>query len=186
MNFARLSALCVCLLGLACATSTTQRLGLRPLQTVAQVDLQRYLGTWYEIASFMESYEKDCFGTYAVYTLRPDGNIDVLNSCHKGSLTGDVKTAHGEARVVDEQTHAKLKVNFFGPFWGDYWVLELGDNYEYAVVGHPSRDHLWILSRTPRMEAQRYADILQRLKAAGYETEKLRPTPQPAQTPAVE
>ena len=184
MNLARLSILCVCLSGLACATTTTQRLGLPPLQTVANVDLHRYLGTWYEIASFMEPYEKNCFGTYAVYSQRPDGHIDVLNSCRKGSLTGDVDTAHGEARVVDEQTHAKLKVNFFGPFWGDYWVLELGNDYDYAVVGHPSRDHLWILSRTPHLDAQRYADIIGRLKAAGYETDKLRPTPQPAEVPA--
>jgi apolipoprotein D and lipocalin family protein len=185
MNLARICTLAALVSGLACAATTTKRLGLPPLQTVASVDLQRYLGTWYEIASFMEPYEKDCFGTYAVYSLRPDGRIDVLNSCRKGSLTGDVSTAHGQGRVVDEQTHAKLKVNFFGPFWGDYWVLELGDNYDYAVVGHPSRDHLWILSRTPQLDAQRYAGIIGRLKAVGYETDKLRPTPQAPQAEAI-
>ncbi len=164
------------LIGLACAgcaSTTTQRLHLPPLQTVAHVDLQRYLGTWYEIANYPQSFQRNCNATTATYSARDDGDIDVLNRCRKGSLDGPEDSAHGRARVVDRTTNAKLEVSFFRPFWGDYWVIELGAGYEYAVVGHPSRDYLWILSRTPTLPADVYDGIVARLKAMGYETERL-------------
>ena len=132
-----------------CATSTTERLRLPPLEPVAHVDLSRYLGTWYEIASFPQSFQRGCTATTATYTLRDDGQIDVVNRCRKGSPDGPEKVAHGRARVVDRSSNAKLEVSFFRPFWGDYWIIDLGADYEYAVAGHPGRDYLWILSRTP-------------------------------------
>ena len=162
-----------------CATTTTERLDLPPLRAVDEVDLERYLGTWYEIASFPQSFQKGCTATTATYSSRDDGRIDVLNRCRKDSLDGKVKTANGIARVVDESTHAKLEVSFFRPFWGDYWIIDLGDEYEYAVVGHPGRDYLWILSRTPQMNEQVYAEIIERLKAQHYQTERLERTLQP-------
>ena len=97
------------------------------------------------------------------------------------AVDGPEKAARGRARVVDKATNAKLEVSFFRPFWGDYWIVDLGANYEYAVVGHPSRDYLWILSRTPTMEPQVYDGIVARLAAQGYETKRLVRTAQPTQ-----
>jgi apolipoprotein D and lipocalin family protein len=159
-----------------CAATTTERLGLPPLQTVARVDLSRYTGTWYEIASYPQRFQKGCTGTTATYTLRDDGEIGVVNRCRKGSLDGEEDSAKGRARVVDSSTNAKLEVTFFWPFWGDYWIIDLGERYEYAVVGHPSRDYLWILSRTPAMEAAVYQGILDRLRAKGYPLGRLQRT----------
>lgn len=163
-----------------CAATTTARLKLPPLETVPRVELQRYLGTWYEIASFPQSFQKGCTATTANYALRPDGQIDVLNRCRKNSLDGPEDSAKGRARVVDPTTNSKLEVSFFRPFWGDYWIVDLGPDYEYAVVGHPGRDYLWILSRTPAMEEARYQEIVARLAAQGYETSRLVRTLQPA------
>ncbi|MBS1153440.1 MAG: Lipocalin family protein [Myxococcaceae bacterium] len=168
-----------------CATTSTDRLNLPPLRTVERVDLKRYLGTWYEIASIPQRFQKGCTGTTATYSLRPDGQIDVLNKCRLDSLDGREKIAHGTARVVDVLSNARLEVSFFGPFWGDYWVIELDPDYQYAVVGHPSRDYLWILSRTPQLDPAVYAEIRERLRAAGYDLSRVQPTLQPAPAPQV-
>jgi apolipoprotein D and lipocalin family protein len=165
-----------------CAASTTERLHLPPLTTVPAVDLARYVGTWYEIASFPQSFQKGCTATTATYTARPDGQIDVLNRCRKGSLDGEETTAEGRARVVDQTTHARLEVSFFRPFWGDYWIIQLAPDYRYAVVGHPGRDYLWILSRSPQLDAGTYDAILTRLKEQGYEVARLQKTLQPEKT----
>ena len=171
MQFAR--ALLVGLLGTGCAATTTERLNLPALGTVPHVDLGRYVGTWYEVANFPQSFQRGCTATTATYTLRSDGEIDVVNRCRKGSVQGPEKIARGRARVVDRSSNAKLEVSFFRPFWGDYWILDLGQNYEYAVVGHPSRDYLWILSRTPSLDPGVYDGIVARLAAQGYETSRL-------------
>lgn len=144
-----------------------------PLQTVPSVDLSRYVGTWYEIASYPQRFQKGCTGTTATYTLRADGKIDVLNRCARDSLNGRVTVARGRAKVVDKSTNAKLKVTFFWPFWGDYWIIDLGRDYEYAVVGHPNRKYLWVLSRAPVMDGKVYEGILKRLGAQGYDTTRL-------------
>ena len=144
-----------------------------PLRTVTHVDLERYAGTWYEIASYPQRFQQGCTATSAVYTLRADGMIQVVNRCNRDSLDGRETVARGRARVVDHESNAKLKVSFFWPFWGDYWIIDLGRDYEYAVVGHPSRRYLWILSRTPAMDAGVYAGILERLRAQGYDTSRL-------------
>jgi len=176
-----ISAIVLAALALAgCGTTATERLRLPELETVASVDLERYLGTWYDIASFPQSFQEGCTGSTAVYALRDDGEIDVVNRCRKGSLDGEEDVAEGRARVVDSSTNAKLEVSFFRPFWGEYWVIDLGADYEYAVVGHPSRDYLWILSRTPTMDAAVYGGILARLRAHGYEIDRLVRTPQRA------
>jgi apolipoprotein D and lipocalin family protein len=167
------------LASLGCAASTTTRLALPELRTVPGVDLGRYLGTWYEIASFPQRFQKGCAGTTATYALRHDGDIDVLNRCRKGGLDGEESTARGRARVVDRASNAKLEVSFFRPFWGDYWIVDLGPAYEHAAVGHPSRDYLWILSRAPTLDEAVYQGIVARLRAQGYETERLVRTLQP-------
>lgn len=112
--------------------------------------------------------------------MREDGQIDVLNRCRKGSLDGPEKDAKGRARVVDAASNARLEVSFFRPFWGDYWVVDLGPDYDYAVVGHPDREYLWILSRKPQMLPDTYAGIVGRLRAQGYEVDRLQITAQAA------
>ncbi len=154
-----------------------------PLQTVAHVDLNRYTGTWFEIASYPQRFQKGCTATQANYSLRPDGDIAVRNRCNKGGLNGPVSSVEGRARVVDKTTNAKLEVSFFWPFWGDYWVIDLGADYEFAVVGHPGRDYLWILSRTPTLPAATYDAILARLGAQGYDLSRLQRTEQVVTAP---
>jgi len=144
-----------------------------PLDVVEKVDLGSYTGRWYEIARYPNSFERGCVGVTADYSLRQDGRINVLNTCREGSLDGNVRTIEGIARVVDSSTNAKLAVTFFGPFEGDYWILELGNDYEYAVVGDPSRKFLWILSREPGLDDGLYHDILSRLPEKGFDPENL-------------
>ena len=164
----------------ACATADGPALPELPaLRTVERVELERYLGAWYEIASYPQSFQRGCTATTATYSPGDDGEIAVVNSCRKDRLDGELDEALGRARVVDEQTNAKLEVSFFGPFWADYWIIDLGEDYEYAVVGHPSREYLWILAREPRMEAGVYEGILARLVAQRYDTSKLAVTLQP-------
>ena len=144
-----------------------------PLATVEKVELGRYTGRWYEIARYPNSFESGCVGVTADYALRQDGRISVLNTCIEGDLDGNVRTIEGVARVVDPSTNAKLAVSFFGPFEGDYWILELGEDYEYAVVGEPSRSFLWILAREPTLDQTLYEGILGRLPDNGYDPEGL-------------
>ena len=150
-----------------------------PLDSVDSVDLQRYLGKWYEIASYPAWFQKGCTGSTAEYSLLPDGKIQVLNQCRKKSLQGPLKESSGKAEVVDTATNAKLKVWFFWPFKGDYWIIEIGDAYQYAVVGEPKRKYLWILSRTPALDETTYSGILSRLPQKGYDPALLQRTPQP-------
>jgi apolipoprotein D and lipocalin family protein len=150
-----------------------------PLETVDSVDLERYLGRWYEIASYPMYFQRGCTATTADYSLRKDGLIEVINSCRKESVDGKLKQAKGRAKIVDPTTNAKLKVSFFGPFWGPYWIIDLDPDYQWAVVGVPSRKYLWILSRSPRIDTALYDEILARLPAKGYDPAGLNRTLQP-------
>jgi len=145
------------------------------LPVVPKVDLGRYAGRWYEIASFPQRFQRGCTDSRADYRLRDDGTVEVLNSCLRD---GRVDTAKGRAWVVDKATGAKLKVSFFWPFRGDYWIIDLGADYDYAVVSAPSMKYLWILSRTPQMDDQRYQEIVRGLKDRGFDVAKLSRTPQ--------
>ena len=149
-----------------------------PLTVVESVDLQRYLGKWYEIASYPAWFQKGCTASTADYRLLPDGRIQVTNSCRKGSLDGKLKESKGKAEVVDTATNAKLKVWFFWPFKGNYWIIDLDPDYQWAVVGEPSRKYLWILSRTPTMDEAVYQGILGRLPQKGCDPTRLRKTAQ--------
>jgi len=143
------------------------------LPVAPHVELDRYLGEWYEIARMPVRYEKGCYGTRAIYAKRDDGDIDVLNICHKGSPTGELEIAKGKACVVDTETNARLKVSFFWPFSGDYWILEVGPQYEYALVGTPDRSGMWILSRTPEMDKALSSKLIRRAEELGFNTFKL-------------
>jgi len=145
------------------------------LETVASVDVERYMGTWYEIAKYPNAFEQGCFGVTAEYSLRDDGSVKVVNTCRTADGKEINNRIEGFATVADKTTNAKLTVYFFYPFGAPYWILELGENYEYAVVGDPSRSFLWILSRTPTLDAETYDGILQRLPAKGYDPSRLEP-----------
>jgi apolipoprotein D and lipocalin family protein len=151
----------------------------KPLEVVPYVDLQKYLGTWYEIATIPQSFQKGCVGSTAEYILRPDGDITVINTCRQGTLDGKVRKAKGKAWVVDKTTNAKLKVRFFWPFTGDYWVIGLDADYKWAIVGHPGRGYLWILSRAPQMDDALYNELLRLIADKGYDLAKIKKTLQP-------
>jgi apolipoprotein D and lipocalin family protein len=143
-----------------------------PLESVPNVDLSRYTGRWYEIARYPNRFERKCNSNVtASYTLSSDGKISVVNSCT--TREGKRTQSHGWAKVVDQKNRSKIKVTFFWPFFGDYWIIDLSPNYEYAVVGEPSRKYLWILSRTAEMDDKLYAEIAGRLAAKGYDATKL-------------
>lgn len=144
-----------------------------PLKVVPHVDLNRYTGLWYEIARYPHRFQKGCIGSRATYAMRDDGRLSVLNECTEESDNSKTRSAKGKAWVVDSTTNAKLRVSFFWPFSGDYWIIGLGNDYEYAVVGHPGRKYLWVLSRTPEMEPSVYEGILAMLKEQHYDTSKL-------------
>jgi apolipoprotein D and lipocalin family protein len=150
-----------------------------PLRVVGELDLDRYLGRWYEIASFPQRFQAGCVATTADYSRREDGRIRVENECRDRTLDGELRHATGVAWVVDKEVPAKLAVQFFWPFWGSYWVIELDPHYRWAVVGHPSREYLWILSRSPAIDRALYLDLLARIRAQGYDTTRLQWTPQP-------
>jgi apolipoprotein D and lipocalin family protein len=161
-------------LPLACHTASP------PLDVVDEVDLDRYVGRWYEIASLPQRFQRGCVATTANYTRLDDGRIRVENECRDGSFDGEIRRAEGVAWLKDPNgTPAKLKVQFFWPFRGDYWIIELDPDYRYAVVGHPSRDYLWILSRSRTMDPALYETLLARIAAHGYDLERLNRTPQP-------
>ena len=140
------------------------------LEVVPHVELERYLGKWYEIAHLPASFQKDCTETAATYTLSKDDTISVLNECTRN---GKMKRAKGKAKVVDKNSGAKLKVTFFWPFYGDYWIIDLGEDYEYAVVGTPNRKYLWILSRTPQMDEKLFSRLVDSAKSKGFDTNNL-------------
>lgn len=142
-----------------------------PLRPVAQVDLDRYLGKWHEAARLPNSFERDCVAVIAEYARRPDGLISVRNTCRKD--TGKIEVAEGRAKIADAATNARLKVSFFGPFFGDYWVIDLAPDYAWAIVGEPRGRFLWVLTRAARVDAAAKEDFTARVRALGYDPSKL-------------
>jgi len=143
-----------------------------PVQTVAKVDPSRYMGRWYEIARLPNKFQNGCVGSYADYSLRDDGQISVLNSC-RNEKDDKLRQAKGRAWVVDHTSNARLKVSFFWPFRGDYWIIKLGKEYEYTVVATPNRKYLWILSRTPTMSDDLFTEIMKEAEQQGFDTKKI-------------
>lgn len=164
---------CAILALAGCKAPPVNRDAAVPLETVDHVDLDRYLGLWYEIARFPNQFEENCEGVTADYARREDGLISVTNTCRKGAPDGEVDVATGRARIIDNETSAKLEVSFFGPFWGDYWVIGLAEDYSLALVGEPSGRYLWILSRTPVISDDVREQAVNDLKAMGYNTDAL-------------
>ncbi len=143
-----------------------------PLDVAPSVDLTRFQGAWYEIAKLPRPTQADCFGTVAYYSLTASDALHFVNECHVGALTGPLRTVNMDAKVGNPSVPAKLSLDV-GGFYGDYWILDVGRAYEYAVVGHPSRSYLWILSRTPSLDDATLQGVLGRAGAAGFDTSKL-------------
>ena len=141
-----------------------------PLDVVDNVDIQRYLGKWNEIAILPNSFEKGCNCTTAEYSLIDSTTIRVVNTCRKDSANGEIDQANGKAFVVEGSNNAKLRVQFFWPFRGDYWIIDLDkENYDWAIVGAPSRKYLWILSRKSEMDETLYNSLIEKCRVKGFE-----------------
>jgi apolipoprotein D and lipocalin family protein len=147
--------------------------------TVDTLDLERYLGTWYEIARFPHSFEKGLVGVTASYSMRDDGKIRVVNQGYKGTLEGKRSRAEGKAKIPDPSEPARLKVSFFLFFYGDYFVLELDEDYQWAMIGSSSPDYFWILSRTPGLDPGVYRMLLDNAERRGYDLSLLIEVEQP-------
>ena len=144
-----------------------------PLQTVPQVDLNKYMGKWYEISTIPQRFQKGCVCTTAEYRLINNEYVKVVNTCRNETPYGEVKQIEGKAFVTKKRNGAKLKVQFFWPFKAKYWIIDLADDYSWAVVGHPNRKYLWILSRTPEMDNEIYQNIIKSLEEQNYDTSLL-------------
>jgi apolipoprotein D and lipocalin family protein len=170
----------ICALAL-CAALGSVPLGCHtePSLDVAQnVDLSRFQGKWYEIARLPRTTQTDCHGTTAFYTQNPDGTLSLVNQCNVGGPLGPLSTVSMTATVTNPTEPAKLALSV-GGFSGDYWILEVGPSYEYAVVGHPSREYLWILSRTATLDAPTMQGVIARAASNEFDTSRLEYTPQP-------
>ena len=173
----RINRLCMWVLSLAgllsgesCIASERMKLDT---STVKQLDVARFMGKWYEIARYDHFFERDLVGSMAEYSMRDDGKIKVLNSGHLKTLDGPYKESIGKAKVKKNGKPGQLQVSFFGPFYSDYYILDLAPDYSYSVVGSSSPKYLWILSRTPEMSSATKDKILRNLRQRGYDTSKL-------------
>lgn len=163
----------ICLVLFSCRSQEPER------PVVKNVDLQKYAGTWYEIARYPHRFERNLVGVTATYTERKDGRIDVLNQGYKGTLDGKLSQARAKAKIPDPSQPGKLKVYFFPLFGADYNILDLDtEHYQYALVGSSSMNYLWILSHTPQMEDSLYNRIVDKARSLGYDISKLEKVPQ--------
>lgn len=160
------------------------------LTPIASLDVPRYMGTWYEIAKYPNSFQKKCVAdTRADYSLRPDGKLQVINRCRMAN--GEVNEAIGAARQLGETNSPKLEVrfapawlSFISAVWGDYWVIDLDPAYQLVAVSEPTREYLWVLSRTPQVAPAAYDALLARLAGQGFDLKRLTLSPQPGSTRA--
>lgn len=160
-----------------CAAQPVYRTSPAAPMPVAQVEIDPYLGLWYEQARLPNRFEEGCVRATARYAPREDGLISVINTCHEAD--GSTREARGRARPVSETGEGKLKVSFFGPFWADYWVLERAPDYSWSIVGEPQGRYLWLLTRTERLSGEQRADFEQRITRLGYRPSDLYWAPSP-------
>jgi apolipoprotein D and lipocalin family protein len=153
----------------------------KPLETVKYVELKKYLGTWFEIAAFPQSFEKGCSCTSATYGLNTDGTLIVKNRCIRNNK---LKVTEGRAFVSDN-TNAKLEVQFYWPFRGKYWIIDLARDYSYALVGHPNRNYLRILSRRPTLDEHTYNQLVVNAANKGFDVRQLVKTEQIADVSSI-
>ena len=179
-----LTLVALALFGSTTAMAATTAAAAVPVQAIAALDVPRYMGQWYEIAKYPNRFQKKCVAeTVAQYTLLTSGRVRVTNRCRMAN--GETDEAIGMARQIGAKNSPKLKVrfapewlSFLDAVWGDYWVLDIDPAYQLVVVGEPSREYLWVLSRTPTVPAPEYQALLRRLEAQGFDVKKLESTPQ--------
>lgn len=147
-------------------------------QPKKSVELNRYLGKWFEQARYEASFQKDCEGVTAEYTLKRDGNVRVVNTCRQGAVNSVSRSAEATAKMVEGSNGSKLKVTFVWPFEGDYWVLDRADDYSWSIVGEPSGRNLWLLTRSSRVSDRQYATLVKQAASLGYDVSLLRRTQQ--------
>lgn len=173
-------SLCAAVLGMhASLAVSSDATATEPLQPIAALDVPRYMGTWYEIARYPNWFQEKCASdSRAEYSLQPDGRVQVINRCRQAN--GELSEAVGMARQLGAADSAKLEVRFapawlsFLPMvWGDYWVIDLDPDYQLVAVSEPEREYLWVLSRTPTVDAQAYQALLERLAARGLDPARL-------------
>ena len=165
---------------LGASAATAEPAPLPPLATIARLDIERYMGTWYELARFPNRFQRDCAGpATAAYRLQPDGRVQVLNRCPLAD--GKTDEALGEARRVGDEGSARLQVRFAPAWlswlpmvWGNYWVVDLDPAYQLSVVSEPKREYLWVLSRTPTVEPAVWAALMGRLREKGFDLDRLK------------
>jgi apolipoprotein D and lipocalin family protein len=167
------------------AVPTQTAASLPAVVSIASLDVPRYMGTWYEIAKFPNKFQRQCARHIrAQYLAQGDGTVQVLNRCLTES--GEETSALGLARQIGPSTSPRLKVRFAPAWlswlpqvWGDYWVIDLDEDYQLAAVSDPSREYLWVLSRKPTVDTNTYNALLKRLSAQGFDLTKLERSPQP-------
>ena len=176
-----ISMLCACLLLLSgCASFKAGPVGNFAVpQPAKPIAIDRYLGRWYELARYEAGFQKDCEAVTADYSLKKNGTLKVVNTCRKNSINGKLSSASGKAKIVEGSRNAKLRVSFFGPFYGDYWVLDRDDNYDWAIVGEPSGKYLWLLSRVANPSEEIRELMMQRVNEMGYNMDLIRTTKHP-------
>jgi apolipoprotein D and lipocalin family protein len=159
----------ICTLLQSCKTTST-------LTTVKEVNIEKYTGIWYEIAAYPTRFEKNCYCTTAEYTLSEKGYVIVENRCRKDSVNGPKTGIKGKAFVVKNSNNSKLRVQFFWPFRGDYWIIGLASDYSWAVVSSPDRNYLWILSRAKTIDEATYKSIMELVVNKGLDPKRLKKT----------
>ena len=167
------------LLGAWAAAALRGPVGNRSVpQPLKAVELYRYMGRWYEQYRYEAWFERDMDEVTADYALHEDGSVEVVNRGRRGGADGGWKQSLGKARVADTASHAKLKVSFFGPFYGDYWILDHGEDYDWSIVGEPSGRYLWVLTRVLHPAGDVLSFLEERVKALGYDWSLVRKTKQ--------
>lgn len=190
-----IAALCISVFAwapLASAQTQSSEVSPAPLESIASLDVPRFMGTWYEVAKYPNWFQKRCIAnTSATYAVQSNGMLQVLNRCQKED--GSITEALGEAKQVGDANSPKLKVRFapawlsFLPFvWGNYWVIDLDPQYQLAAVSEPSRKYLWILSRTQTVEPKAYDALLQRLKQKGFNLDAIEVSKQTTAKPVTQ
>jgi apolipoprotein D and lipocalin family protein len=167
-------------IGLFISNCTESKSEMIDKSTVKELNLNRYLGTWYEIARFPHSFERGLVGVTASYRLMDNGKIEVVNQGYKNVLGGKRSKVVGKAKIPDRLEPGKLKVSFFWIFYADYYVMELDqESYQYAMIGSSSDKYFWILGRTPQMNPDIYIMLLDKARNRGYQLDQLYKVPQP-------
>lgn len=168
----------IAIVGLVALSGCAMMRGGPPLETVDEVDLERYMGEWYVIANIPYFGERGNVAGRAIYRMRDDGRMDDIYRYRDGSFDAPVEEMTGVAWVVDEDSNAEWKVQFYWPIRFGYYIVGLDDDYRWTVVGHPSREYAWIMARKPELPDERYQALLDLLDARGFDSSRVEKVPQ--------